>query len=490
MRAKKKLVSKHAPFTIAHFTEYCADLTLDNGEAFILEPFQIEFVTDLFAGRLENWLVLPEGNGKTTLVAALVLYHCEFRPDAYVPVAASSPDQAEILYRQAEGLVQRNPRLDYEQGGIFRTFSGYRRIKHTSNRSRIQISAADAKTADGVIPTMAIIEELHRHKDLGLYRTWRGKIRKRKGAQIVAISTAGEPYSDFEETRERIRQLPDAEHRGSFVRAANAEIVLHDWAVPPKADITDMATVKSANPFSGVTPETLEADFHTPTMTLNHWSRFKCNLPTRAVRSAITTVEWEHQASREVIPQGTSIWLGLDAGWKWDTFALVPYWDRDADFRLIGPATILTPPRDGSTLEPDEVKRALLEIQERTPIHTVVMDMTRAEDVASWIRAELGAEIIDWAQSNENEVLEYERFMTGLRVGWLHHSGDRDLTRHVMNAVGRMLPNGKTKFERSSSTRQGGDQSQRVIDGLKAAAMVNARVVGPVEKGVIQLEAS
>jgi phage terminase large subunit-like protein len=478
------------PFTVTHFATACRELTLDTGDPFVLEDFQLAFVEDLFTGRLENWLVLPEGNGKTTLLAALVLYHCAFRPYAYVPVAASSRDQAEILYRQAEGLVQRYPRLDYEQGGIFRCYSGYRRIKNMTNRSRIQISAADAKTADGVIPTMAVIEELHRHKDLSLYRTWMGKIRKRKGAQIVAISTAGEPYSDFEETRERIRQLPDAMHKGSFVRSANAQIVMHDWAVPPKADITDMRVVKAANPFSGVTPETLQSDFNSPTMTIPHWSRFKCNIPTRAVRSAITTIEWERRASKKRIPAGVPIAVGLDAGWKWDTFAFVPYWERDPDFRLLGPATILVPPRDGSTLEPDDAKRALLELHERHPIHTVVMDVTRAEDIASWIRSELGAEVVEWTQGNENEVLEYERFMTGLRVGWLFHSGDRGLTRHVMNAVGRMLPNGKTKFERPSTTRQGGDQESRVIDALKAAAMVNAHVVGPVEKKMIELAAS
>ena len=48
---------------------------------------------------------MPEGNGKTTLVAGLALYVIEFKQDAYVPVAASTRDQAEWIYRQAAGFV-------------------------------------------------------------------------------------------------------------------------------------------------------------------------------------------------------------------------------------------------------------------------------------------------------------------------------------------------------------------------------------------------
>ncbi len=476
----KRAALKGQPFTLPHFVSWSRDLVLDNGEHGRLEPFQCEFVADLFAGRPENWLILPEGNGKTTLVAGIVLYHAEFKPGAYVPVAAAARDQAEILYRQAEGFVLRTPRLNR----IFRCFDGYRRIRHKKNRSRIQIFAADSRTGDGVIPTLAIVEEVHRHKDLSLYRTWTGKIRKRTGAQVVGISTAGEPYSDFEETRERIRLLPGATHKGTFTRAASEQIVIHDWAVPPKADITDMRMVKSANPFSGVTVETLAADFKSPTMTLPHWSRFKCNIPTRAIRSAITDVEWARAKTGVRIPKGVPIWLGLDVGWKHDTTAMVPFWARDAAFHVLGPATILIPPRDGSSLDPGEIHRALLAIHARNPIERIVMDITRAEETASWAAAELDVEVLEWSQSDGQATIDYEKFMTGLRTGVLHHTGDRGLTRHVMNAVSRMLPKGNTRFERPKSTRMGSDPDANVIDALVAAAMVNSKAttVAPAQR--------
>jgi hypothetical protein len=32
----------------------------------------------------------PEGNGKTTLLAAIALYHGDYTPSAFVPIGASS----------------------------------------------------------------------------------------------------------------------------------------------------------------------------------------------------------------------------------------------------------------------------------------------------------------------------------------------------------------------------------------------------------------
>src|SRR5260370_23737026 len=55
---------------------------------------------------------------------------------------------------------------------------------------------------------------------------------------VVAISTAGEPGGEFEETRERIRQAAtEVTRRGCFLRAASPELVLHEWAVPEKGDV-------------------------------------------------------------------------------------------------------------------------------------------------------------------------------------------------------------------------------------------------------------
>ena len=114
------------PFTLSHFRDWASDLILDTGESWHLEDFQEQFADDVFSGVPECWLIVPEGNGKTTLVAGLALYHTEFKPAAQVPVAASSREQAEILYRQAEGFVLRSPRLYQEVHSAIQKAMGMR----------------------------------------------------------------------------------------------------------------------------------------------------------------------------------------------------------------------------------------------------------------------------------------------------------------------------------------------------------------------------
>lgn len=459
------------PFTLPHFRDWCRQLTLDTDEPWGIEPFQAAFVRDHFAGTPEAWLIVPEGNAKTTLIAGVGLYHAEHRPHAAVMVAASSRDQAEIMYRQMEGFVERS-----ELGG-FRCYAGYRRIVHKESGGRIQIFAADDRTGDGIIPTLCLLDELHRHRDMRLYRTWRGKLDKRQG-QIVAISTAGEPGSEFEQTRERIRQDASAQltRKGCFVRSATKSVVLHEWAVPEDGDVEDVKLVKKANPLRAVTVSRLQAKLEAPTMTLAHWRRFVCDLPTRSDDAAITEAEWEAARTDEAIPEQEPIWVGLDVAWKWDTTAIVPYWSRDREFRLLGPAIILTPPRDGNSLDPHVIEGALTALHARNPIHTVVMDPSRAEQLGAWIEETFGATVISRNATPALAVYDYEKFMEALRSGWLKHSGDAGLTKHALNAVARIDRFGAARFDRSSPTRYGGpEQERRVIDALTAAALVHAQ---------------
>lgn len=473
------------PQTIEHFREWAAGLTLDNGEPWVLEPFQEAFIADVFAGYPECWLIVPEGNGKTTLIAGLALYHAEFTPQASIPVAASSREQAEIMYRQAEGFVLRSSRMHgliespiqkakgkrKTEVPRFECLQGFRRINHYLG-GRIQVFAADDRTGDGVIPTLGIIDELHRHRDMGLYRTWSGKLLKRQG-QIVTISTAGEPGTEFELAREKIRQSQSAERTGSLIRAATPRIVLHDWAVREGEDPDDIPTVKRANPFSGITTDALQQKHDSETMTRQHWLRFVCNQATRDTDAAIQESEWL-AAYKSGWSEGEPCWVGADIAWKWDTTAFVPLLWRGPKDRLLGPCEVITPPRDGTSTDPYLLEQAMLRIHKRNPIHTIVMDKTRAEQFASWCEGELGATVIDWPQGIPAQVEEYERFMEALRNGWLHHTGDPNLTRHALNAVARVQRLGDAVFDRPHQTRISSAQDRRVIDALKAAAMVNS----------------
>ena len=462
------------PFTLEHFKHWASSLELDNEECWVLEPFQARFVEEIFSKVPEAWLIVPEGNGKTTLMAGLALYHSEFRTAASVKVAASATDQAQILYSQAEGLVERSPRL----AKVFRCLPGYRRIEHRDNGSVIQILASDDKTGDGIIPTLCILDELHRHRDLRLYRTWRGKLPKRNG-QLVTISTAGEPGSEFEMTREKIRQQVEVvERQETFTLARSPRLVLHEWAVPEDGDVSDMELVKRANPFSGITVEILQEKWESPTMIEPHWRRFVCNLASRGLNAAITEMEWAEAISDIGIPRGEPVWVGLDVAWKLDTTAIVPLWWKSQTERIFGDAVVLTPERDGTSLRPEFIEDTFLKMHARNPIHTVVMDQTKAEQLGVWLETTLGCRIVERLGTHPAAMLDYERFMEALRMGWLKHQGDPGLTDHALNAIAQLLPSGGARFARPVTSRRSmAQQDQRVIDALVAAAMVHCVAV-------------
>src|SRR4051812_38422913 len=123
------------PFTAEHFRRWSSTLVLDSGEPWEIESFQTAFVRDLFAGYLESWHVIPEGNAKTTLAGAVALYHAQHKPGAMVTVAAASRDQAAWLYLAAAGFVMRSPAIEKR----FKCQEGFRRIRCDSVGSRIQV---------------------------------------------------------------------------------------------------------------------------------------------------------------------------------------------------------------------------------------------------------------------------------------------------------------------------------------------------------------
>lgn len=455
-------------------------MVLDTGEYWEPETFQLEFVEDLFADFLETWAVYPEGNGKTTLLSGVELYHADYTPSAEVVVGASSRDQCLILHNQAAGFVNRTPGL----GKRFRVFDGYRRIVAIRTGGRIQVYAADDRTGDGVIPTLALLEELHRQRDLRLYRTWLGKLSKR-GGKLAAISTGGEPDSEFEIIRQRQRsEAPEITVTGCHIRAAGNGMVLHDYAVPEGADHEDLELVKAANPLGTITEETLAKKRSSPSMTVSHWRRFVCNQAVRGSESAIDEREWADAGTDERIPVGQPIEVGFDAGWKWDCTAIVPLWIADQERRIFGVPEILTPPRDGTNLNPRKVKDAFLRIHQRNPITRCVMDESLAAEIAAWLAEELGVDVVAHSQTDGPMALAAERFNEALREGWLKHPRDPEFTRHVLNATEKLLRNGQTKFERPSKSRDKSKQDQRVIDALDAAAMVHSVAVATAQSAI------
>ena len=90
------------------------------GKPFILRPWQKE-VIDAVYGTVSSdglrqyrsgYLEIPKKNGKTTLIAALGLYHlvCD-PPGGQIYCCAAEKDQAGISYRTAKSMIEQDEAL-------------------------------------------------------------------------------------------------------------------------------------------------------------------------------------------------------------------------------------------------------------------------------------------------------------------------------------------------------------------------------------------
>jgi phage terminase large subunit-like protein len=436
-----------------------------------LHPFQRTMLEDYFDGVTETVILISKKNGKTTLLSALALHHLLVTPDAECVIAAASRDQAQILLSQARGFVRRSGlggRLQVKQ----------REIVKLGTEGRVRVLASDSDTADGVIPTLAIVDELHRHKDKGaMYGVFHDGLGPRNG-QIVTISTAGEDEDSVLGALRRSAREHEKHREGAYRYARSDDFAMHEWALDPTDDRDDLDLVALANPAPWQDVEALRKRKDSPSMTPARWARFACGVWMRSEDTAITAEEWHARATDERIPEGEPVWVGADFGWKWDTTAVVPLWMPEPDKRLFGVPEIVVPPRDGSSTLPEDVQAAFLRVHERNPIHTVVMDENAGgAQMAGWLEDTLGAQVVAYAQSHAPMALAYERWMEAMREGWLWQPGDPEFTRHVLNAVAKTLPGGQARFDRPARSRSASKQDVRVWDALTAASIVHSYAV-------------
>lgn len=316
------------------FADFCGMLVLESHEKMELEAFQQNFLADYFAGTIETVVLLPKKNGKTSAIAALALYHLLSTEDAECVVGASSRDQAAILFNQAHGLIRRSP--DVQE--FFDVKTGFREIRSTSDAGRIRVLAADAATADGVIPTLAIVDELHRHRSGALYGVFRDGLGPRNG-RLITISTAGSDFtSPLGVLREKARKLRVQERRGRAYRYSATEdhsFVMHEWSLSPRDDTDDLELVKAANPASWQTLERLRARHDSPTTETWQWLRFACGIWVKGFEAWIPRYRFEERSydaasagrtaadENGLIPPRSEVVLAFDGSYNMDATGIM-----------------------------------------------------------------------------------------------------------------------------------------------------------------------
>lgn len=168
------------------------------GHGFQLDPWQERIVRRIYGPRHPDGtrivktvvLLLPRGNRKTSLAAALALLHTlgpERVPGGEVISAAADRKQARLGYTEALGIVRADRRL----AAVASPQDYKNRILSTRHHSFYEAISCDAGTQHGRTPVFVLADELHAWKKRDLWDVLRSGLVKVKGSLLIVATTAG-----------------------------------------------------------------------------------------------------------------------------------------------------------------------------------------------------------------------------------------------------------------------------------------------------------
>ncbi len=319
---------------LARFVKFTTMIETEDEQPFHLEGWQKLVLLAYFAGIAEILILIPKGNGKTCLLAALAVFHLltEKHPEVYI--GASNKTQAATMYNEARRMSQLHPAWRKKliprastkhiyvgrnaEGGFLRVLS--------SDRLKAGEEGGDegSGSLEGIKPTLGLVDELHAHVNDAIYAAIQGALHKRNG-QMLTISTAGAEGSVLRRVLDAAKKLRGLITRGRLTVACTATFALFEWALNEKDDVDNMKVVKMANPSSFVTTKKLKDLRGSPSMTDTRWARRHCN---RWVRSEGGWLEpalfdvCEREDLQEP-PRDKPLILGYDHARSYDEAALV-----------------------------------------------------------------------------------------------------------------------------------------------------------------------
>lgn len=174
---------------------FCVPKDSKTGKPIKLELFQKAYLQALFGVKMkdgkrryrESLLLLARKNGKTTMLAIVMLYMlvADNEPGAEVYSVATKLDQARKAFIECVAIVSKSPELrallKKRQSDIYNTMT-YGFIKPL---------ASDSNTLDGLNSHAVIIDELHAIQDPKLYEVMKESMGARVNPMLVMITTAG-----------------------------------------------------------------------------------------------------------------------------------------------------------------------------------------------------------------------------------------------------------------------------------------------------------
>ena len=280
------------------------------------------------------FMLLPRGNRKTSLAAALSLLHLfgpEKRPAGQCIFAACDREQAGIGFKEAANIVREDKRL-VAATSIRDAFNSKKQITYPGNASTLTAIASDGGAAHGLTPSFVLIDEVHAWKSRDLWEAIKSGTAKVDDTLMIIATTAGRGAETL-----AAEQYAYA-RRVALGEIDNPEFLPILFAADPDDDWKDEATWHRANPglahgfpsLSGLRALAKEAE-HRP-QERYAFQQFNLNMWQANSRDPLFDMDtWDNRkfdddkADLEALP----CWIGVDMALSGDTAAVVAAWLHD-----------------------------------------------------------------------------------------------------------------------------------------------------------------
>ena len=215
------------------------------GKPIKLEAFQRKFILDVYDnpyGTHSAYLSLGRKNGKTSLIACLLLAHLvgpEAVRNSQIVSGAQSKEQAAVIFELACKMIEMSPKLSK----LVRIHPSGKRLIGLARNVLYRALAAEGKTTYGLSPILAILDEIGQVE--GPTDKFVGAITTAQGAYLhpllIAISTQAPTDNDlFSVWLDAQKNAPDP------------RVVAHVYAAPDDCALDDKAAWAAANPALGI----------------------------------------------------------------------------------------------------------------------------------------------------------------------------------------------------------------------------------------------
>lgn len=470
------------------------------GRPLVLAEFQKRFIREIYdnpAGATRRaYLAIARKNGKTGLIASIVLAHLVgpmALQNSQIVSGARSRDQASLVFSLASKMIQLNPDL----AKLVRIIPSGKRLIGLARNVEYRALAADGTTAHGLSPVLAILDEV-------------GQIKGPQDDFVDAITTAQGAYENPLLIAISTQAPTDADLFSIWLDGAAASddprVVSHVYTAPEDCVLDDEVAWKAANPaldlFRSRNDLAEQAARAKEMPSAQNTFRVLClNQRVNMFSPLIGKDKWFSCQGDATIVPGEDVYLALDLSSVDDLTALVMvsaddgdrvqafiwkpedvlerHGTRDnVDYRAWHDAGhLLTSP--GGTIDPAVVAMKIADLMgaynvlglcyDRWRIDALIKELDRIDIETHKEDGGPGLKLIDWGQGYASMAPAIDVFERSVLERTLVHPGNPVLSWNVANAVVTQDPAGNRKLDKSKARfRIDGAVALSMVLGLKA----------------------